>query len=487
MLKRVRPGVGCVLLCMLMPGFAHGDERFDQADGQPQQSGERQDEAERDPSMPANPRGGVLRSIVDFRKTVRFATNRVFPSVVFIRCIREGMEYGRTESESVSGSGLIISASGEVVTNWHVVNKASEIRCQLHDGRAFEATLLGSDKDTDLALLQLEEVGDEALPTGLLGDSDVLVAGDFVMAMGAPWGLSRSVSIGIIATTHRFLDGNSEYSLWLQTDCAISPGNSGGPLVNTEGKVVGITSRGAMMGGDMGFAIPSRTVSLLVERIRKHGSANWSWFGLQLQPLRDFNRNMYFDGNEGVIIADTVPGGPGYKAGLRARDRILSFEGEPVAAVTEEDLPALRRRFGMTEKGKPAAILVQRGDVRREFTVTPTAKGEVEGEEFDCRRWNMTVKAINQFENPSLHFYRPEGVYVLGLSSPGNAIRAGLQTMDILVRIGEHEITTLDDVKQRYEALVEDAGATTQVILTVQRGSLRRQIVLDYSRDFHSK
>ena len=426
---------------------------------------------------------GVLTS-EDFRTIVRLSTDRVFPAVVFLKCIRQGLEGGRTQAMEVTGSGVIISAAGEVVTNWHVVDKAKEIRCQLYDGQGLSARVVGYDKDTDLALLQLEVDDEVALPNAALGDSECLEAGDFVMAMGAPWGLSRSVSIGIISSTRRYLEGNSEYSLWLQTDCAISPGNSGGPLVNTVGEVIGITSRGALMGGDLAFAIPSATVAKLVARIREFGSADWSWYGLELQPLRDFNRNMYFEGDKGVIVAGTTPGGPARLAGLQVRDRILSIDGTAISAITEEDLPAIRTRLGMVAKGEPLQLVVERDGRQFDFAVTPRAKGLVEGEEYDCTRWDMTVKAINRFDNPSLCFYRAEGVYILGLRSPGNAMDAGLRRQDIILEIDGQEIRSLENVKARHQALVTDANSKSRVVLTVLRGGLQRQVVLNYARDY---
>jgi len=285
---------------------------------------------------------------LDFREVIRSAKDRVFPAVVYIKVLQESHESGRKISREVAGSGVIISPEGEVLTNWHVVNKAVEVRCLLYDGRAFSAKVVGADKDTDLALVKLERPADaETIPHAELGRSGVLKEGDFVMAMGAPWGMSRSVSIGIVSCTRRFLPANSEYSLWIQTDAAISPGNSGGPLVNTDGQVVGINTRGIMFGGDMGFAVPSDTIRHLVDQIRKSGRVNWSWTGLQLQALRDFGRNIYFEGTDGVIVAETDPESPARKAGLLARDRILKIGGQAVAAVTEEDLPAVRRLMGL--------------------------------------------------------------------------------------------------------------------------------------------
>ncbi|QDV90953.1 putative periplasmic serine endoprotease DegP-like precursor [Phycisphaerae bacterium RAS2] len=423
----------------------------------------------------------------DFRQIVQSAKDKVFPAVVFIKCIRESMERGKKISQEVSGSGVIISAEGDVLTNWHVIDKAVEVRCLLFDGRAMNATILGSDKDTDLGLLKLTPEEDAKLPFASLGDSEVLREGDFVMAMGAPWGLNRSVSIGIIACSRRFIPSHSEYSHWLQTDASISPGNSGGPLVNTDGQVIGINALANMSGGDMGFAIPSVTIAQLVPQLRSSGCVNWSWTGLQLQPLRDFNRNIYFDASDGVIVAETDPESPARRAGIEGRDRIIRVNGEPITAATEEDLPEVRRRLGMLPKGEVARFDIARGGESITLEVTPRVKGKVEGEELDCPRWDLTVKAINQFDNPELFFYRKVGVFVFGVKYPGNASNAGLNEQDILLKVGETKVETLDDVRAAHKASLEIEKGSMRTVITVLRQGLLRQVVLDYSRDFEKE
>ena len=425
---------------------------------------------------------------LDFREVVAEAKDKVFPAVVFIKCIRESHESGKKISEEMAGSGVIIDPAGEVLTNWHVVDKAVEVRCLLFDGRPVDAKVLGSDKDTDLALLQLElPAGAEPLPNAVLGDSTRLKEGDFVMAMGAPWGLARSVSIGIVSCTRRFLAKNSEYSLWLQTDAAISPGNSGGPLVNTAGEVVGINTRGAMFGGDMGFAIPADTIQCILPQLREHGEANWSWTGLQLQPLKDFGRNIYFPGTEGVVVAETDPESPARRAGIQPRDRILRINGAPITALTEEDLPAVRRLIGLLEKNKPAAVELQRDGEKIAIQLTPLEKGGVEGEELDCPRWDLTVKEINQFDNPDLHFYKKKGVFVYGVKQPGNAQVAGLRAQDIILKIDSKKVTTLAEAEAVHKASLENVATKPRIVFSVLRNGLLCMVVLDFSRDYEKQ
>lgn len=425
---------------------------------------------------------------LDFREIIRKAKDKVFPAVVFIKCLKESHEEGKKTSQAVAGSGVIVSPGGELLTNWHVVDKAFEVRCLLSDGRAMDAKVLGTDKDTDLALVQLRVPKDAGpIPHAVLGDSTRLTEGEFVMAMGAPWGLNRSVSIGIISCHDRFLPDNSEYSLWLQTDASISPGNSGGPLVNTAGEVVGLNARGVIFGGDMGFAVPSDTIRCIVPQLREHGRVDWSWTGLQLQAIRDFKRNMYFEGRDGVIVAETDPESPARRAGLRPRDRILRVNGKAIAALTEEDLPAVRRELGLLPKHKPAQFDILRDGVPMTVAITPREKGKVEGEELDCPRWDLTVKSINQFDNPALYFYRKEGVFVFGVKYPGNASQAGLQPQDIILKIDGKDVTTLDQIRQMHKDAIANVDTKPRVLFTVMRNGLMRQVVLDFSREYEKE
>lgn len=423
----------------------------------------------------------------DFRHIIRDAKQEVFPTVVFIRVVKETLQGGRTGMHEVSGSGVLISDTGEILSNHHVVDKATEIRCLLHDGRAMNATLVGYDKDLDLALLQLTipPEGTAPLPYAKLADSGELVEGDFVMAMGAPWGLSRSVSIGIISCARRYLPQRSEYNLWLQTDAAISPGNSGGPLINTDGQIIGINTLGTLIGGDTGFAIPSEVIRQILPELREHGRINWSYTGLELQPLTDFNRNIYFTADRGVMIASTSTDSPARDAGFQAGDRILTIDGVPVTARSEEDLPPVRRRLGLMPKHVPSPITLERDGQTLAINVTPAEKGRVEGDALDCPRWDFTVKAINRFDTPNLYFFQPEGVFIYGVKYPGNAQQAGFQPQDIIIAINGFPVTSLESIQRQHTEAMQTIDETTRAVFTILRSGQRRQLVLDYSRDFH--
>ena len=425
--------------------------------------------------------------LTDFRDVIAGAKSKVFPSVVFLMPITERYDAGRKEKAQVAGSGVIISPDGEIVTNWHVVDKAVEIRCLLFDGSARRAKILGVDKDTDLALLKLEDT-EGGLPAAPFADSDRLEEGQFVMAMGAPWGLSRSVSMGILSCVDRYLpEQNGGYNLWLQTDASINPGNSGGPLIDTDGRVVGINSLGIMFGGDMAFAIPSNTAKSVTDRLRRDGRVIRAWTGIHLQPLKDFQKNIFYDGDSGVLVAGVDPDSPADKAGIRVGQLLMAVNGQPVRGINHEDIPALNLMLSELPIGADAILTLRAGAAlsdaadERDTSVAPMEKGHVEGDDFDCRRWNMTVKAINEFANPLLHFFRSRGVFVQAVKNPGNAATAGIRSGDIIMEIDGEEIDDIDDIRRVYESVVADEKRDKKAVFTVLRSGLKYYHVLDYA------
>ncbi len=431
--------------------------------------------------------GPLLLPENDTFRIISEAKATVFPAVVFIKPIVEKYQRGEKEAQEVTGSGVLISAEGDVVTNYHVVEKAVSIRCLLYDGQHFEAEITGTDKETDLALLKLKSAADTApLPFARFGDSDALKEGDFIMAMGAPWGLNRSVSLGIVSCARRYIPENSEYSLWIQTDASLNPGNSGGPLVNTNGEVVGINALAGTSGGDIAFAVPSRTVERIVAALKADGKVERSWTGLRLQPLKDFNQNMYFDAEEGVIVAGADPASPAAAAGLAAGDRITAVAGEPLTAVSDVDLPEVRTRLAMLPPDRETQLEVSRNGQVMTIALSPTVKGKVEGDELDLPRWNMTVKSINKFANPDLYFVRQEGIFIFGTKYPGNAASSGLAANDIITMIDDKPVRTLEEAGAVYDAVINAEPKRTRVLVEYVRGAITRTAVLDFSKEYRS-
>ena len=431
-----------------------------------------------------SPQGGKTREWEIDGASMMRARDKVFPALLFIHVVKSNLGSGEKSARTGAGSGFLISEDGYFVTNWHVADKSLELRCLLSDGRSFSADLIGADKDTDLALCKLRLPEGENVPFAVFGSSEKLSECDPVLVMGAPWGMSRSVSTGIISCTRRYLEDASEYMLWLQTDASISPGNSGGPIINADGEVVAITARGSLWGGNLGFGIPADEAQIIVAQLREFGRMNWSWTGIRLQPLHDFERNISFPHTNGVIIADTEQGSPARLAGVLDHDRLLAVNGESVTGFTMENLPEIRRTLGLLPKGDPATLTISRDGGIVEIVMTPREKGDVEGNEMDFPRWDFTAKTINQFDNPELFFRQEKGVFVYGIKYPGNANDSDLSRGDIIKRVGNREIETLGDLKSAHDEAVKNVAAQHRIMFTVLRGGFTRQIVLDFARDY---
>ena len=424
-------------------------------------------------------------SVKPEEEVIQEAKDKVFPAVVFIKPIQQEFRGGKLEKIQVFGSGAIVSPEGYVVTNNHVAEKATEIRCVLSDKEEVTAKLVGLDPETDLAVIKLnlaERKSKSPLPVAEFGDSNALKVGELVMAMGAPHGFERSVSRGIVSSVERHLDF-APYNLWIQTDAAINPGNSGGPLVDIRGRIVGINARGMRGADNLGFAIPAAVVKDVVDRILKDGKVQRAWTGLKFQALKDFRKSSYIDATHGVLIASVDEDSPGEKAKLHAGDIAVAVNGEPVRGMYETDLPAVERLFAALPIDAPALLGVQRGGETVTVSLTPSSKGKQEGEDFECKKWDMTVKEITKFSDPFLHFQRPRGVFVQGVKFNGNARTSGFTNFDIITRIGDRPVESLKDVREAYDASVKLEKGKRKLLFGIIRAGYRRLVVLDFEKD----
>ena len=425
---------------------------------------------------------GCVAPVADFRDTVAEAKRSVFPSLVYVRVITEDRADGKLEKVQASGSGVIITEDGELLTNHHVVDRASRIRCQLTDGSMYDAKVVGKDKDLDVALLKLEAPAGSVFPAAALSRRSLNI-GEVVLAMGAPWGLARSVSMGIISCNDRYLESCGDYTLWYQTDAAISPGNSGGPLVDTHGEVVGLNARGNMM-GDQGFTIPSPIILEVLPNLRQHGNAHWAWFGIDWQPLKDFERDTAFDATNGVIVAGTDPQGPARAAGLQPNDRVVAIDGVTVTAVFREDIPALNRALALRPWNSAVLFDYVRNGVTGSVSVTCNSKGDVEGKEVELKRWGLTVKDVNRFDTPDLAFFVPDGgVFVTSVSWDGNADNAGIKRRDIIKKIGGKDVKSVAELQTQYDEAIQNLATKTQVGVDLLRKGRPVHVILNYRED----
>ncbi len=414
------------------------------------------------------------------------AKKSVFPALVFIRSVNDMQDQGLSAKVNSSGSGVILNNEGLVLTNWHVINKADHIRCQTTDGDAFEAEVVGSDKDIDIALIKLK-TDRKDFPVAELVASDKMTYGDFVIAMGAPWGMSRSVSLGIISCPQRYLEQN-QYTLYLQTDASISPGNSGGPLVNTDGKVIGINTLGSSQGGgDIGFAVPTSTILEVIDDLKNHKAVQWSWTGIDLQAINDFSKNIFFEkGQGGVIVANIEPKSPAEKAGLKARDRILTIAGKKCDALSEESIPNIKRYLSLLKADQPIELVIERDKQNITLQITPIARGASEGASETYDRWGVTFAEINRFETPNLFHHKDSGIYIKSFTERSNAQNCRFIPGDILISIDNKAVNSLPEAKEIYDATLKNIDNKTKAVLKVLRNGRQMDIVLDYTTDLNN-
>jgi serine protease Do len=357
------------------------------------------------------------------------------------------------------GSGVIVSSDGYIVTNNHVVRGADELSVNLADGRKLDAKVIGTDSATDLAVLKVEATG---LTAAKLGSSDAMEVGDWVIALGTPFGLEQTVTAGIISAKGRSSVGITDYEDFLQTDAAINPGNSGGPLVNMNGEVVGINTAIASRTGaynGIGFAIPSKMVKQVMHSIMENGHVERGWLGAAIQDLNeDLAKSFGFDSTDGVLVGDVVKGSPAEKAGLKAGDIVLTFNGKAM-----HDANELRHAVAATAPNSEAKTVVFRDGARKTLTVTvglleedavaSLRPGARSGESDTVSDLGVSVRTLTGELASQLGYDESQTGVVVTEVQPGSlAARAGLREKDVIVAVGGTEINNTADFNKAVKA-----------------------------------
>ncbi|TVP43290.1 MAG: DegQ family serine endoprotease [Halomonas sp.] len=365
-----------------------------------------------------------------------------------------GQGGGGSEERQSLGSGFIISEDGYVMTNAHVVQDADEILVRLNDRRELSAELIGSDAQTDVALLKIDA---SDLPTLTLGDSDALRVGEWVAAIGSPFGFDHSVTAGIVSAINRTLPRDA-YVPFIQTDVAINPGNSGGPLFNLDGEVVGINSQiFTRSGGFMGvsFAIPINVAMDVAEQLRDDGRVNRGWLGVMIQPVsRDLAESFGMEEAIGALIADLDPEGPAARGGLQAGDVILAVNGEEV-----ERSSTLPRLIGRGMPGSDVELTLMRDGEEIfesvELGSWPDAEQQPEQARSDSQvRLGVMVAEIDDAIREQLNI--SGGVEVRQVEPGSVAAEAGIQPGDVLVSIDHRSVSSSDELLEIVEELPTD-------------------------------
>jgi serine protease Do len=342
----------------------------------------------------------------DMQHLVTDARDKVFPALVNIHVVTVSYWNGKEDKGAAVGSGTIFSPEGYVLTNQHVTNDGKKFRCTLSDKSEVPATLVGEDALTDLAVLKLDTssltTGGKpySLPVASFGDSDALQVGEYVMAMGSPLALSRSVTLGIVSNTERVfttgagdeldemqLEGQSTglFTRWIQHDATINHGNSGGPLVNLRGQIVGVNELG---GNNMAFAIPSNLARDVADALVKHGEVPRSAIGVSFRHIKRSGIK------EGVLVNSVTEGAAADKAGIKAGDVITAIDGQPVNIRFPEEIPPLMRQIADRPIGSPMKFAYLRDGKSMQATLTTEQRLKDRGDQAALRSWGLSIQQI---------------------------------------------------------------------------------------------
>jgi len=394
---------------------------------------------------------------------------------VRIHVVSTSYRDGRELKYQTSGSGAIISPDGYVVTNHHVAGHSKRLLCTLADKSEVEAELIGTDALTDIAVIKLAPRAAGPYPSVKFADSDKVQVGDNVLSMGSPLSLSQSVTSGIVSNTEMVmprrmgfgsfeLDGEDVGMLvkWIAHDAVIYPGNSGGPLVNLKGEIVGINEISLGLGG----AIPGNLAKHSADELIKNGEVQRSWLGLSAQPLLKASANA-----PGVLISGTIEGSPAEKAGVKSGDIMIKLNGVPTTVHYDEELPEFNRLIANLPRDKEVEAVVLRSGKEISLTMTTTVRQPREPQEREFKEWGLTGQDLSFVIAKELKRDSTDGVAVTSVApgGPSGDAKPGIRRGDILVRVGEEPVKDLVDLARVTDALVKDTKAPVPVLATFER------------------
>ncbi len=407
------------------------------------------------------------------RQDIARAREKVYPALVNITVVTRYFSEGRSQRSPGAGSGVIVTPEGHVLTNYHVAGRSTRIDCVLPDGETMPATVVVHDPLTDLSVLKLQtdKRADprKPLPFATLGDSDKLQIGDYVMALGNPLMLSSSLTLGVVSNPRRVFvsetrndieqmeldegEATGLFTRWIQHDAEIAPGNSGGPLVNLQGEVVGINE--LRYGGGLGFAIPSNIAKEVLAKALDGGVIERAWLGVSFLPIEKLGIQ------EGVLISDVAPESAAEKAGVRPGDVLLKLNGVPVTARFFEEVPLVYQRVAALEIGKPAELTVLRDGKEQTLSAIPTVMEQVKGDEDEFRAVGATLEQVTRTRALLSKLPVTQGVRVTSTRPgyPFEAAQPPLQPDDIIVSLGGQPVPNLAAARELLASVPADGLA----------------------------
>ena len=423
------------------------------------------------------------------------ARRKVYPALVNIAVVYRYFNSGRAQRAPAGGSGVIISPDGYVLTNFHVAGHTTHITCTLANGEALEAHVVADDPLSDLSVLKLIRTGKELsapLPYAALGDSDKMQVGDAVLAMGNPLMLSSSMTLGIVSNTKRVftdftgtemedmeLDGGEKtgtFTRWIQHDALILPGNSGGPLVNLNGEVVGINELG---GEGVGFAIPSNLARLVFQDVIHYGRVRRGWLGLSVMPVDKMGRTT------GALVSSVTPASPAARAGVQPGDLLLALDDAPVTVRFFEQVPLFYQRVARLPAGHPARLRFLR-EGRTRLTVVSVAPLEPSlGAEQEFRGMGVTLQALTPAMALARHLPDASGVLVTGVRPglPFEAAQPPVAAEDIILAVNGHPTATLAAFRSAVDACEKAAAGRSGFPVSLRRKDENLLVIVNTEAD----
>ena len=376
------------------------------------------------------------------------------------------------EEGRASGSGVIVDAHGFILTNNHVVENAAEIEVRLSDDRKFKATVVGRDAKTDLAVLKVD-AGAAPLPVAELGDSDTLRPGQWAIAIGNPFGLDRTVTAGIISATGRTRVGVATYEAFIQTDASINPGNSGGPLLNLEGRVIGINTAIVSTGQGIGFSIPINMAKEIMGQLMANGRVVRGWLGIAIQDLTpELAAGFGVKPGSGVLVSEVMKDSPAEAGGVKSGDIITQFGGAVIKDVTD-----LQKKVAAVEPGRPTPMVVIRDKASTPLTI---AVGEQPGEEKVVaaapqeQMLGLKVEPLSPESAQRFKLTAKSGLLVTDVASGSSGDAAGIRPGDVILEVNRQPVGNVESFKR----VIAGAKPGDPVPVYLQRGGGRNEYVV---------
>ena len=421
------------------------------------------------------------------------AIQKVYPALVRIYVVVAEPSGGRMQRMQAAGSGVIISKDGYVVTNHHVAGNAVRMSCTLADGEEVEAVRVGSDPMADIAVLKLKlktrKHPDAPLAAAAWGDSDRIKVGDVVLAMGSPMAVSQSVTKGIVSNVQmimpKFMEGEfrldgenvGQIVRWIGHDAVIFGGNSGGPLVNLQGEIIGINELGL---GSLGGAIPANLAKDVVRQLIERGHVRRSWLGVELQPRLKSGTE-----SGGVLVSGVVEDSPAAKAGIKAGDILIRFRGRPVNAELPEHLPLVNQAMFAAPVGEPIDVVYLRDGKERTVKVTTEQLKRALGEPQELKDWGIAARDVTRMMALERHRKNTKGVLIDSIRGGSGAATAKLplESDDVIVQVAEKPVDNIASLEKLTAKLVKDKTERVPVLVQFERDTKQLLTVVKIGKE----